>query len=144
MLDLLTELIKRFEGFSAKPYLCPAGVWTIGYGVTGPGVTKNHPPVTRAEANDMLAAILPRYVAQTVKLAPNLTQGPETRLAAVSSFIFNLGPTRFRSSTFRKKLLAEDWEAAARECRRWVYGGGVKLPGLVKRREAEARLILAG
>lgn len=138
MIELLIALIKRFEGFRSLPYRCPAGVWTIGYGVTGPGIGPNHPPVTRAVAEDMLKRILPRYI---LSQKYNVSYA---RRAAVSDWMYNLGAVRFRASTFRKKILAGDWEAAAHECRKWAYGGGVKLPGLVKRREAEAQLILRG
>jgi lysozyme len=62
-------------------------------------------------------------------------------LAAVSDFTFNLGAGKLRASTLRRRLLAEDWEGAPHELRKWVFGGGKKLPGLVRRRAAEAALI---
>ena len=65
----------------------------------------------------------------------------DDKAAAVADFIFNLGATRYKASTMRRKVDAGDWSGAARECRKWVYGGGKKLPGLVLRREAEARLL---
>lgn len=140
--ERLVELVKRFEGFhrvvrrapvvTAVPYVCPAGYWTIGYGVL---CRKDHPPITLAEGEAMLAHLLPKYVAHALRLSPYLTGD---RLVAISDFIFNLGPTRYASSTLRKRVADENWPEARHEIRRWVFGGGRKLPGLILRREAEA------
>lgn len=82
----------------------------------------------------MLDAVLPRYVVREGAFT-------DAQRAAVSDFTYNLGAARWRSSTFRKRMLAGDYEGAAHECRRWVWAGGVKLPGLVKRRAVEAAFI---
>ena len=66
---------------------------------------------------------------------------PEARLAAIVDFTFNLGAGRLQTSTLRRRVNQRDWVGAASELRRWVYGGGRVLPGLVARREAECRLI---
>jgi lysozyme len=143
----LVELVKASEGFhrvvrrqptvTAVPYVCPAGFWTIGYGVL---CQKDHPPITLAEGEEMLTRVLPSYVGHALRLSPGLL-GDERRLTAISDFIFNLGPTRYTASTLRRRVNAQDWPAARVEIRRWVYGGGRKLPGLVLRREAEAALL---
>jgi len=81
-----------------------------------------------------------RFVAGTLKLCPGV-DGP--RLAALADFSYNLGLTRLKGSTLRRKVLAGDWDAAAVEIRKWTRGGSRVLPGLVLRREAEARLLIS-
>jgi lysozyme len=130
------ELAKRFEGFERKvrrgteitaiPYICPAGFWTIGYGHL---CDAQHLPITEA-------------LAATLRHCPVLATEPEGRLAAIVDFTFNLGGGRLQTSTLRRRVNQRDWVAAAMELRRWVFGGGRVLPGLVARREAEASLIL--
>ena len=71
-----------------------------------------------------------------------LATEPESRLAAIVDFTFNLGAGRLQTSTLRRRVNQRDWTAAGQELRRWVYGGGKVLPGLVTRREAEVALIL--
>ena len=66
----------------------------------------------------------------------------EGRLAAIVAFTFNLGAGRLQTSTLRRRVKQQDWAAAATELRRWVYGGGKVLAGLVTRREAEAAWLL--
>lgn len=139
------DLAKRFEGFERKvkrgieiaavPYICPAGFWTIGYGHL---CEPTHPPITEAEAEIFLARDLQSALAATLRYCPVLAAEPEGRLAAIVDFTFNLGAGRLQSSTLRRRINLRDWNAAGRELRRWVYGGGKVLPGLVTRREAEA------
>lgn len=137
------ELAKRFEGFQrvskndpgrAHPYICPAGYPTIGYGHL---CTLDHPPITEAEAEVYLAQDLLTALRATLRYCPVLATEPEGRLAAIVDFTFNLGAGRLQTSTLRRRVNQRDWEAAAQELRRWVYGGGRILPGLVARREAE-------
>ncbi|MBV6795010.1 lysozyme [Xanthomonas euvesicatoria] len=141
-------LAKRFEGFHrvpkadpgrAHPYLCPAGFWTIGYGHLCDAA---HPPITEADAKAYLARDLNTALAATLRQCPVLATEPEGRLAAIVDFTFNLGGGRLQTSTLRRRVNQRDWAAAAKELRRWVYGGGKVLPGLVARREAEVPLIL--
>ena len=142
------DLAKRFEGFerrvkrgidiTAVPYICPAGFWTIGYGHL---CDPKHPPITEAEAEVYLARDLQAALAATLRYCPVLTTGPEERLAAIVNFTFNLGAGRLQTSTLRRRITQRDWTSAASELRRWVYGGGKVLPGLVARRKAEAALI---
>jgi lysozyme len=143
------ELAKRFEGFERKvkrgieitavPYICPAGFWTIGYGHL---CDPKHPPITEAEAEDYLAHDLQSALAATLRYCPVLAAEPEGRLSAIVDFTFNLGAGRLQTSTLRRRVNQRDWAAAATELRRWVYGGGKVLPGLVTRREAEVALLL--
>lgn len=142
------ELAKRFEGFHrvaradpgrAQPYICPAGYWTIGYGHL---CDPKHPPITVAEAEIYLARDLQSALAATLRYCPVLATETEGRLAAIVDFTFNLGAGRLQTSTLRRRINLRDWNAAGRELRRWVYGGGKVLPGLVTRREAEAVLVV--
>lgn len=133
-------LARRFEGFRSSPYLCPAGVPTIGYGFThyadGTIVTLNDPPMTRGEAQTLLEFLVrTQYLPATIRLCPNI-DSPE-RLGAITDFVFNLGAGSLRASTLRRKILASDWEAVPAELRKWTRGGGRVLRGLVLRREAE-------
>lgn len=142
--DLVMALCRRFEGFRAKAYLCPAGVWTIGYGATtyldGRPVRPSDPPVTPAAADRLLERqVNGTYLPGAVALVP--TADTAGRQAALADFAFNLGLTRLKASTLRRKALAGDWDAVASELQKWVYGGGVRLPGLVARRRAEADLL---
>ncbi|QTN29614.1 lysozyme [Rhodoferax sp. AJA081-3] len=143
------ELAKRFEGFerrvkrgidiSAIPYICPAGFWTIGYGHL---CDPKHPPITEAEAEVHLARDLQTALAATLRYCPVLATESEGRLAAIVDFTFNLGAGRLQTSTLRRRVNQRDWTAASQELRRWVYGGGRVLSGLVTRREAEATWLL--
>ncbi len=143
------DLAKRFEGFERKakhgveitaiPYICPAGYWTIGFGRL---CDPKHPPITEAEAEVYLARDLQTALAATLRYCPVLATEPEGRLAAIVDFTFNLGAGRLQTSTLRRRVNHLDWAAAAAELRRWVYGSGRMLPGLVARREAEASLLV--
>ena len=142
------DLAKRFEGFERKakrgieitavPYICPAGYWTIGYGHL---CDPQHPPISEAEAEVYLARDLQTALAATLRYCPVLATETERRLAAIVDFTFNLGVGRLQTSTLRRRINQRDWVAAELELRRWVYGGGRALPGLVARRDAEAALL---
>ena len=141
------DLAKRFEGFHrvpkadpgrAHPYVCPAGYWTIGYGHL---CDPKHPPITEAEAEVYLARDLHTALAATLRYCPVLAAEPEGRLSAIVDFTFNLGAGRLQTSTLRRRINQRDWPGVARELRCWIYGGGRVLPGLVTRRDAEARLL---
>ena len=71
-----------------------------------------------------------------------LAAEPEGRLSAIVDFTFNLGAGRLQTSTLRRRINQRDWAAAGLELRRWIYGGGKVLPGLVARREAAIRLLI--
>lgn len=137
-------LQKRFEGLFLSPYLCPAGVPTIGYGSTryldGVAVQLTDPPISRDVALVMLRDSVRRtYLPSVLKLCPNIDT-PE-RLAAVIDFVYNLGAGQLRASTLRKRINDKRWADVPTELRKWTKGGGRVLKGLVARREAEIALI---
>jgi lysozyme len=137
-------LARRFEGLYLRPYLCPAGVPTIGYGATyyqdGRRVTLADPAITREQADALLAWMLATvYLPQVLRLCPGVDR-PE-RLAALVDFTFNLGASNLRASTLRQRVNAGQWEDVPAELAKWVRGGGRVLLGLVRRRWAEAELV---
>ena len=140
------ELARRFEGCYLTPYLCPAGVPTIGYGATyyedGTAVTLLDPAITMARAEALLLwMVRTRYLPTVLRLCPSI-DNPQ-RLAALIDFAFNLGAGRLKASTLRKKVNAGAWGDVPAEIRKWVKGGGRVLRGLVLRREAEVALVSA-
>ena len=143
---IAASLCRQFEGLFLKPYFCPANVATIGFGSTryedGRRVTLADPPITKARAEELLMWEIEHVCVPAVKRScPNLKE--PRKLAALLDFTFNLGSGNLHSSTLRKKVNAEDWDAAQIELAKRVRGGGRVLPGLVKRRTAEAALLRA-
>lgn len=150
-LDAATELCKRYEGFRSRPYLCPAGVPTIGYGSTryvgGALVTLQDPPISEQAARAMLTHELHHVFAPAVaRLCPKLfadavRTGVWHRFNAIVDFTYNLGAGRLQISTLRKRVNADDWDGVCVELMKWTRGGGKVLPGLIARRKAECDLI---
>ena len=139
------DIITTFEGFSAAPYRCPAGVWTVGFGATrqsdGAPVTASTPPLDEAGAMALLRHELTRTeraVHYLVRVALN-----ENRFGALVSLVYNIGSGNFRASTLRQKLARGDLQGAAAEFPKWRRAGGRILSGLVRRRRAERALFLA-
>jgi len=135
-------IIKKFEGFRAKPYACPAGVATIGYGSTyyadGKPVKLTDAPVTEAQAQELLQATLAKYEAcvnGAVKMPINQNQ-----FDAFVSFTYNVGCGAFRNSTMLRLFNQGYAPQAAAQFNRWTRGGGKVLAGLVARRAAERAL----
>ncbi|WP_293316290.1 lysozyme [Phenylobacterium sp.] len=129
-------LIKKFEGCELKAYLCPAQVWTIGYGHTA-GVSEGD-VCTQEDADRMLAEDLEEfegYVREAVDVPLE-----QNEFDALVAWTYNLGPGNLRSSTMLKKLNDSKFEEVPSEIRRWNKSGGEVLDGLVRRREAEALL----
>ena len=129
-------LIQRFEGFSAVPYRCPAGYWTIGYG---------HRLVNAVhESIHQEQGLL--FLRQDVRIAESAIRHliratlTQAQFDALVSFTFNLGSGALQRSSLRRVINREDHEAVPAQLMRWVWGGGRKLPGLVRRREAEVKL----
>ena len=137
-------LIKRFEGFRGSAYRCPAGVWTIGYGHTtqaGPPAVTASLRLTEVQAHAVLAADLERF-ARDVRLALRRELNDQ-QFSALVSFAYNVGSNAFRSSSVLKAVNAGDFDAVPRRLQLWIKGGGRVLPGLVKRRAAEAELFMS-
>jgi lysozyme len=134
------DLIKRWEGFSLTPYICPAEKLTVGWGhlISEADAVKYAGGITQEQATALFA--------HDVRIAEggvtNLITAPLTpnQFAALVSFTFNLGAGRLRASTLRRKLNAGDYDGAAREFDKWVFAGGRKLTGLIRRRAEEKRL----
>lgn len=135
------DLIKKFEGFSNKAYICPAGKWTLGYGFTK-GV-KEGDSIAPEEADKRLTLeIIPFERCITESVHRDLT---ENQFSALVCFVYNAGEGAFKGSTMLKLLnLGTKPETIANEFQRWIHGGGKVLPGLIKRRAAEAELFLKG
>lgn len=96
-----------------------------------------HPPISETQAEAYLAQDLMTAMQATLRYCPVLSTESESRLAAIIDFTFNLGAGRLQTSTLRRRVNQRDWQGVAIELRRWVYGGGRVLPGLVLRRSAE-------
>ena len=147
-MDYAIPLIKEFEGLYLKPYLCPAGVPTIGYGATyyedGRRVALTDVSVSKEYAEELLKWHLNNvYIRAVMSLCPRISD--PKRIGAIVDFTFNLGVNTLKNSTLRKKINNEEWEAVPTELRKWVKarknGKLVILNGLVRRREAEIELI---
>lgn len=132
--ETLIAHIKASEGYRARAYKCAAGKWTCGWGHTK-GVTART-TCDKAKAERWLREDLEPIVATLSAIRQIDTQG---KADACADFCFNLGVQNFLSSTLLKKIRggAPTAEIQA-EFRRWVYAGGRRLEGLVKRREWEA------
>lgn len=130
-------LIRKFEGLRLAAYRCPAGIWTIGYGHTSgvvPGMS-----ITESRAEELLAQDV--AVAEGIINAERIPGLSQCRFDALVSFVFNVGGANFKRSTLLAKVKANpDDNSIIDEFLRWVYGGGVVLPGLQKRRLEEMRL----
>jgi lysozyme len=154
--DEVLKFITEFEGYlrrlndgtdRVKPYLCPAGIPTIGYGsiwrMDGSRVAMTDPPIDKAEATALFMREL------ILKCVPAVNRLIVVRLHALSrgsliSFTFNCGSGALKASNLRKKINAEAWGEVAPEFMKWRIGGGRVLPGLVRRRQGEAQMFLRG
>lgn len=129
-------LIKSSEGCRLSAYVCPAGVLTIGYGSTGPHV-KPGMTITQAQADDLLRSDLRRFEDAVTEHGGTCT---DNQFAALTSFAFNLGESAFENSTLLNLHRQGKYGAAQAQFGLWTHGGGKILPGLVRRRAAEAAL----
>lgn len=130
------NLIRDFEGCRLKAYLCPAGVWTIGYGHTQ-GV-KPDMVISQLQAERFLRQDLKRFE----EAVTSLVKVPVTpnQFSALVSFAYNVGTGALYDSTLLRKLNKKDYKGAAAEFLRWNKAGGKVLPGLTRRRIAEKDL----
>lgn len=137
-------LIRRFEGFRARAYRCPAGVWTIGYGHTaqaGPPAVAAGLEISEAEARRILARDVARVAGEVAPLLARPVS--EAQFSALVSFAFNVGVAGFRGSSVLKAVNAGRFHEVPGRLKLWVKAGGRVLPGLERRRAAEAELFMS-
>lgn len=144
------DLIKHFEGLhdgdkktpQLEPQLDCRGIPTLGWGAiydaAGQRVTMQTPAIDMAEADALLARDTDRAAVAVAKLIT--TPLKDGQFDALVDFVYNLGSGRLMASTLRQVVNRGEVDLAPPELMKWVYGGGVKLPGLVKRRAAECEL----
>ena len=130
------DIIQEFEGCRLDAYQDSVGVWTIGYGHTK--TAKKGMRIDRREANRLLLEEVARHANGVAALLK--TDVNQNQFDALVSFAFNLGVGALSKSTLLRKLNSGDTAGAAAEFDRWVYAGGKKLNGLVRRRDAERKL----
>ena len=137
------DLIKKFEGYSDRPYKCPAGIPTIGYGNTyypnGVKVKLTDKQITKEYANEMLAFVADNFAKDVLKVVKsNITVN---QLNALTAFAYNLGMTNFRNSSLLKLVNHNPNDALiAKEFLKWNKANGKELKGLTNRRIAESAL----
>lgn len=139
-LAIAVPLVGYFEGRNLLAYLDPVGIPTICDGITQ-GVELGQ-TATDVQCNAMLATELGAAITSVDRLSKH--PQPDTRRAALGSFVFNVGAGAFASSMLLRKLNAGDPAGACAELSRWVYAKGRKLAGLVRRRQAERQLCEVG
>jgi len=133
------NLTQQFEGLRLSAYADQVGVWTIGYGHTGLGV---HAGLTITQ--DQAAAFLASDVAGAVACVNSLVTSDinQNQFDAMVDFVFNLGCASLASSTLLRFVNTGDFADAAGQFQRWDHAGGVVVPGLLRRRQAEATLFM--
>ena len=159
------DLMHQYEGYRTKPYLCPAHIWTIGYGhvlyqeqIKLPvvrkegytGMIRKEMPLkpednrvwTKEEIEKLFADDVASFERGVLRLAPPVA-GRQGAFDACVSFAFNAGLGTFQRSSIRMKLNRGDWEGAADALLLYCMGGGKILAGLKKRRDAEKALFLS-
>lgn len=133
------DLIKQFEGCRLKSYRCPAGIWTIGYGNTGPDVVEGL-VWTQDQADTCLVARLDDFAHDVdIVLTRTATHG---QFGAMVSLAYNIGIGNFRKSSVLREHNTGNERAAADAFLMWNKGGGQVLPGLVTRRASERAMYL--
>lgn len=137
-IEIARKIASAFEGLRLKPYLCPAGKWTIGRGHL---CSKDHPPITAEQADAYMTQDLTDALRGVLRHCPGLLAKDAGKLGAIIDFVFNLGAGRLQYSTLRRRINQRDWPEVRYELSRWVRGGGKILPGLVARRAVESKYI---
>ena len=133
------DLIKEFEGLELVSYLCPAKVWTIGYGhIKGveEGMEWTEEQAEEALKEEVIGYC--RFVEEYVKVPLNQNQ-----FDALVSWTYNLGPTSLKNSTMLKVLNEGNYDQVPEQIKRWNKARGQVLNGLVRRRDAEAELFVS-
>ena len=134
-------LIRRWEGCRLVAYKCPAGIWTIGWGSTGPGISEGV-RWTQAQADERLARDVEKFMVGVRKLLRRPVT--EAQLGAMTSLAYNIGIGAFGSSTLLRLFNAGQADLAAAQFAVWRRAGGKVLPGLVNRRADERRVFEGG
>lgn len=157
-------LMHRYEGYRTQPYLCPAHIWTVGYGhvlyqdqIQLPMVRKegytgfirmNYPlrpehnrVWSKEEIERLFAVDVAAFERGVLRLVPGCA-GHQGRFDALVSFAYNAGLGNLQRSQIRMKANRDDIEGAADAFMQWTKAGGKELPGLVKRRRDERALFL--
>ncbi len=129
-------LIKHFEGCRLEAYLCPAGVWTIGYGHTR-GVGDSD-VIDQEAAEAFLIEDLEEFEGYVNSMTEVALK--QNEFDALVAWVFNLGPGNFKESTLLNRINYGPISDVPSQIKRWNKAGGKVLEGLVKRRAAEAAL----
>jgi lysozyme len=137
--DIGIELIKTFEKVSLKPYLCPRGCLTIGYGHKIQNV-ENCQPISKEKAHELLLKDL--HVAESSVLRNIKVPLNQNQFDALVSFTFNVGGAALQRSTLRQKINRETFNEAKEEFGRWIYCNNNKIKGLIWRRRIESELFM--
>ena len=133
--EILIDKLKQFEGYRAKAYRCPAGVWTCGYGHTK-GVTART-VCDKKKAEDWLRKDL-EPIESFLSAVPEITK-TQGRFDACADFCFNLGTGAFKGSTLLRKIKERASASVIQlEFLKWIYSNGKPLEGLKNRRRWEA------
>ncbi|HJD55386.1 MAG TPA: lysozyme [Rickettsia endosymbiont of Pyrocoelia pectoralis] len=140
MIELAKNIIKQFEGLHLSTYYCPAGLKTIGYGHVIKSYEKISNKITVQQAEELLEEDIRK--AEVILYKYCSVPLTENQQASLISFIFNCGSGAFQSSTLRQKLNRKEYLAAADELLKWVNCKGIKLSGLIKRRNLEREVFL--
>jgi lysozyme len=131
------ELTKQFEGLRLSAYQDQGGVWTIGYGHTGPnvygGLTITEDQADQLLASDIAGAVTAVNNAVTAEIS-------QEQFDALVDFVFNLGAASLLTSTLLRDVNSGDFADAAPEFLKWDHCKGVVIPGLLRRRQAEMEL----
>ena len=139
-IDILINLLKEFEGCKLTAYQCPAGIWTIGYGCTGREVCKGL-TWTQSNADEHLLDRAKEAMAQLLSASPALETETPQRIAALASFVYNLGIGNYKKSSLKMRVDQKNWKSAQTEIVKWNKAGGKVLAGLTRRRAKESELI---
>ena len=146
-LSLACEVARPFESLHLSAYWDPVGFPTIGYGRLLSrekwAPLERWADVTEDEAEAMLQDDMAKALRAVGRLCPGIAAVPE-RAAAIADFTFNLGSGYLELSTLRRVINRGEHYRVPGELGRWVYAGGTRLAGLVRRRRAEADLYAVG
>lgn len=134
------DLVKQFEGCKLTAYKDIVGVWTIGYGCTGPDI-KAGVTWTKEQAEKSLSDKLEEIEGWLAHIALSVPQN-NNQIAALTSLVYNIGQHAFYNSTLREKI--NDYDPhPENEFMKWAHAGGQTVIGLIRRRMAEKALYVS-